>query len=297
VGGSGGYNPDLKPETSKSYNLGFIWSPTNKFDVTVDFWRIRRKNEIVLGSASDALKNEDRVPANVVRDTNPVNFITDASGNPIPGTGPLIMLYLPWQNRGLTDMRGADIEGHFRQNLGAYGSLTTTLRSTYTDTVYIQQFEGDPIHNVVGTVPYYYDWALSSGNITPRWKSTVSTNWRLGEHSVNLSWNYVGKISYMRKYEGAETYPESFCYYSPKSSNTIPLYLTYYPKCEVKEWVTFGLGYTYTGVKNWTMSLNIQNLLDAKAPYDPGYGAAGFNQTLHNPYGRYFSLSARYVFK
>jgi outer membrane receptor protein involved in Fe transport len=72
---------------------------------------------------------------------------------------------------------------------------------------------------------------------------------------------------------------------------------TYYPKCEVKEWVTFGLGYTYTGFKNWTMSLNIQNLLDEKAPYDPGYTASGFNETLHNPYGRYFNVSARYTFK
>jgi iron complex outermembrane receptor protein len=297
VGGSGGFNPDLKPETSKSTNLGLIWSPSSRFDMSLDFWRIRRKNEIVLGSASDALKNEDRVPGNVVRDTNPVNFITDASGNPIPGTGPLIMLYLPWQNRGLTDMRGVDIEGHFRQSLGQYGSLTTTLKSTYVSKLYIQQFEGDPVNNVVGAIPYYYDWALSSGTVTPRWKSNISTNWRYGDHSVNLSWNYVGPISYLRKYEGAQTYDQPFCYYSTKGSNTIPLYTTYYPKCEVKEWVTIGFGYTYTGFKNWTMSLNIQNLLDEKAPYDPGYSASGFNETLHNPYGRYFSLNARYTFK
>lgn len=45
------------------------------------------------------------------------------------------------------------------------------------------------------------------------------------------------------------------------------------------------------------MSLNIQNIFDEKAPYDPGYTASGYNETLHNPYGRYFSLSARYSFK
>ena len=66
---------------------------------------------------------------------------------------------------------------------------------------------------------------------------------------------------------------------------------------DVSSYTRFGLSTTYTGFKNWTMSLNIQNLLDTKAPYDPGYSAAGFNQTLHNPYGRYFSLAARYVFK
>jgi iron complex outermembrane receptor protein len=296
VGGAGGFNPNLKPETSKSYNLGFIWSPISKFDVTVDFYKIKRENEIVLGSASDALKNEDQVPGNVVRDTNPANFITGPNG-PIAGTGPLVMVYTPWQNRGMTELRGADIEAHLRNNLGQYGSLSTTLRSTYVDSLYIQQFAGDPVHNVVGSIPYYNDWALSSGNPTPRWKSSISTTWKLADHAVNLSWNYVGKISYLRKYDGAETYEQPFCYYSTKGSNTIPLYGTYYPKCEVKEWVTFGLGYTYTGFKNWTLNLNIQNLLDEKAPYDPGYTTSGFNETLHNPYGRYFNLSARYSFK
>jgi iron complex outermembrane receptor protein len=64
----------------------------------------------------------------------------------------------------------------------------------------------------------------------------------------------------------------------------------------VKEWVTVGLGYTYTGFKHWTVSGNIQNLFDAKAPYDPLYSATGYNQYLHNPYGRYFNVSARYTF-
>jgi iron complex outermembrane receptor protein len=297
VGGSGGFNPDLKPETSKSYNLGFIWSPTSKFDVTMDFYKIRRENEIVLGGAYDALKNEDRVPGNVVRDTNPVNFITDANGKPIPGTGPLIMLYLPWQNQGMTELRGVDIEGHLRNSLGQWGSLSTTLRSTYTGTYYIQTYPGDPVHNLVGTMPTIYDWALSSGSPIPRWKSSISSTWKLADHAVNMSVNYVGPISYMRHYDGDTTYDQPFCQYSSKGSNTIPLYLTFYPRCEIKEWVTVGLGYTYIGFKHWTLNMNIQNLFDEKAPYDPGNGTTtGYNDALHNAYGRYFSLSARYSF-
>jgi iron complex outermembrane receptor protein len=40
-------------------------------------------------------------------------------------------------------------------------------------------------------------------------------------------------------------------------------------------------------------------LLDTKAPYDPNYATAtgvGYNANLHNAYGRYFSVSARYTF-
>ncbi|WP_239700948.1 TonB-dependent receptor domain-containing protein [Massilia sp. 9096] len=296
VGGTGGFNPNLKPETSKSYNLGFIWSPSSKFDVTMDFWKIKRENEIVLGSAADALRNEDLMPANVVRDPNPVNFITDASGKPISGTGPLVMIYTPWMNQGMTELRGVDIEGHLRNNFGEWGSLSTTLRSTYTSKYYIQTHPGDPIHNVVGTIQNIYDWSLNSGTPIPRWKSSVSSTWKLADHAVNLSLNYVGPISYLRVYDGATTYPQPFCQYSPKGSNTIPLYTTFYPDCSIKEWVTVGLGYTYTGFKHWTLNANIQNLNDEKAPYDPGNTAVGYNESLHNPYGRYYSLSARYTF-
>jgi iron complex outermembrane receptor protein len=262
--------------------------------MTVDFYKVKRENEIVLGSSSDALKNEDSYPANVVRDTKPANFITDASGKPIPGTGPLLMIYEPWQNQGMTELRGADIEGHLRTSLGQYGTLNTTVRSDYTGTYLIQTHPGDPVHNVVGTVPYYYDWALSSGNLIPRWKSSVSTNWKMADHSVNLSVNYIGKISYTRQFDGATTYAQPYC---GIATTSIPLYQTYYPNCSIKEWVTVGAGYTYTGFKHWTLSLNIQNLFDEKAPYDPGNTATGFNDKLHNPYGRYFSVNARYSFK
>ena len=32
------------------------------------------------------------------------------------------------------------------------------------------------------------------------------------------------------------------------------------------------------------------------APYDPGYATTGYNEGLHNNYGRYFNFNARYTF-
>jgi iron complex outermembrane receptor protein len=304
IAGTGGFNPDLKPESSKSYNIGFIISPTSQYDFTADFYHIKRENEITLGSSSDALKNEDKVPQNVLRDTNPANFITDASGKPIPGTGPLLMVFTPWTNRGMTEMSGVDLEGRMRNKLGAFGSLSTTLRSTYTQSYKFQRVAGDPVNNVVASYPNYYDWFLSGGLAIPRWKSSISTTWKRDDHAVNLSVNYVGPISLLRVYDGNTKYPQPFCALgTKKSTDAAPdrdtsnlLYEQYYPQCGVKEWVTVGLGYTYTGFKHWTMNANIQNLFDEKAPYDPLYGSTGYNSALHNPYGRYFNVSARYVF-
>jgi iron complex outermembrane receptor protein len=302
IAGTGGYNPDLKPEESKTWNIGVIFSPTSSFDVTADFYHIVRTNEIVLGSSSEALKNEDRFPQNVTRSTT--NLLVDANGKPIPGTGSILMVALPWENQGKTEQSGVDVEAHYRMKLGTYGTLSHTLRTTYVHRYELQEHEGDPVHNLSGSYPYYSDWALSTGTAMPRWKGSFSSNWKRGEHSVTASVNYVGPVSLLRRYDADTTYAQPFCAFgtrkstdaAPDRNTSIPLYENYYPQCSVKEWVTFGLGYTYTGFKHWTLSGNIQNLFDEKAPYDPLYTASGFNQNLHNPYGRYFNFSARYIF-
>jgi iron complex outermembrane receptor protein len=302
IAGIGGFNPDLKPEESKTWNLGLIFSPTSSFDMTVDYFHIKRTNEIVLGSSSDALKNEDRFPQNVTRSNT--SLLLDASGKPIPGTGQLQMVATPWQNQGMTEEGGFDIEGHYRLKLGSYGTLSNTLRATYVQTYKIQQYPGDPVNNVAGTLPGFSDWLLSSGTVMPRWKSNWTTNWTRGDHNVTASVNYVGPVSMLRRFDGETTYAQPFCQFgkaqptdAAKDRDTSnQLYEVFYPKCSIKEWVTFGLGYTYTGFKHWTLSGNIQNLFDSKAPYDPNATVTGFNEDLHNPYGRYFNVSARYVF-
>ena len=129
--GTGGANPDLKPEEAKSYTFGILFSPTPNLDVGLDFYKIRKEGEVALGSASDALRDEDSNPALVVRDQNPVNFVTDAAGNPIPGTGPLLMVREPWLNRGSVEVRGVDIDVAWRRRLGDWGTFSAKLTSAY----------------------------------------------------------------------------------------------------------------------------------------------------------------------
>ncbi|WP_267873665.1 TonB-dependent receptor domain-containing protein [Massilia sp. Se16.2.3] len=39
-------NPALEPERSRSLNFGIIWDPLPRTSISVDFWQIKRKNEI-----------------------------------------------------------------------------------------------------------------------------------------------------------------------------------------------------------------------------------------------------------
>lgn len=144
-------------------------------------------------------------------------------------------------------------------------------------------------------MPNLYDWALSTGNAMPRWKGGISTTWTQVDNAVNLPVNDVGPISLQRVYDGVMKYAQSFCAYgtaqttdaAPDCNTSIPLYQSHYPDCAVKEWVTVGVNYTYKGFEHGNMRASIQNLFDTKAPY---------NADLHNAYGRYFKVSARYTF-
>jgi iron complex outermembrane receptor protein len=308
--GTGGANPDLKPETSKSYSFGILFSPNTTWDFGLDFYKIRKEGEVALGSAFDALRNEDQNPSLIVRDQNPANLLRDAAGNPIPGTGPLLAVREPWLNQGATEVRGVDVDVAFRKNLGSIGNFSAKLTSTYTHGYYLAQNPGDVERNVAGGSAGLADWALSSGIDIPRWKTNISASLSRGVHSFSANVNYTGPVSLRRKWDGATTYAMPFCHYAPVVNSTttarfpsasaaVPGYLAAYPDCSVKEWVRVGVGYTYTGIKNLSLTANIQNLFDEAAPYDPRYGAiggVGYNTRLHNPYGRYFSITAKYNF-
>jgi len=311
--GTGGANPDLRPETSKSYSFGILFSPTTNWDFGLDFFKIRKIDEVALGSEFEALRNEDTNPDLIIRDTNPANLLLDAQGRPIPGTGPLLAVRLPWTNQGAMETRGVDIDVAFRKNLGSMGNFSAKLTSTYTHGYYLAQHEGDVEHNLAGYSAGLVDWNLSSGYDVPRWKTNISASLTRGAHAFSANLNYTGPVSLRRKFDGDTTYAQPFCHYAPavnagtavnfpSASAAVPGYLAAFPDCSVKEWVRVGVGYTYTGIKNLALTLNIQNLFDEAAPFDPRYGAnngaplAGYNEGLHNPYGRYFSISAKYNF-
>ncbi|MES2106001.1 MAG: TonB-dependent receptor [Pseudomonadota bacterium] len=300
--GTGGANPNLKPETSKSYTFGVILSPTKNFDVALDWYKVRKEGEVILSDAQFIIDHEATHPGSVLRDQNQANWLRDASGNLIPNSGPILAVQEPWINQGATETSGLDIDLKYRSNLGEYGTLTTGLSGTYIFTYKRAENLGDPEANVAGANGGISDWATSGGDI-PRVKARFSANWTKDEHNVYGAVNFVSGISLMRRTDGTDTYPVSYCHYGKGQPATayslggLPNYSTYFQNCAVSSWTTVDLGYRYTGIKNLTLGLAIANLFDTKAPYDPRAYVLGYNDSLHNNTGRYFTLSANYKFK
>jgi len=319
VSGQGGANPALRPETAYSSSFGLVISPTQGVDFVLGYFKIRKNGEVALGSAQDVIDHPDRYPpGSLVRDTNPALLL-----NGQPGTGPLLTVATPWSNQGSTMVSGIDFEAKtVTKIMDGAAKWTNSLNGTYTTKYERIERPGYPANNLVGTRGGLWDWATSAGDI-PRTKFRFTSALETGPHTLIGGVNYVSGISFIRKEEGQpdgtmKTYSGRTCHYGnvtdpadlalglasrvqvgqvPTATNGRDLYLNRYPGCAMSSWMTFDVGYTYTGFKDLTLSFNIQNFLNEQAPYDPGATYLGYNTGLHNPYGRYFTVSASYKFR
>ena len=312
VSGVGTSNPALTPEKSNSASLGFIFSPVKGFDVVFDIYKIKKVGEVALGSAQDVIdKPQNYPPSALTRDTNPSLLL-----NGLAGTGPLLAVSLPWTNQGSTEVSGIDYE--FKGEFTADGfRITPSLRGSYALSYRRAEAPTYPTFNVAGTNGGISDFATSVGDI-PRTKLRAGVGFEKGNHQFTGAMNYVSGISYRRENDSSFNPPRNYsgntCQYggpafesmtgrnvlgvAPTATNGRDLYINRYPDCRMASWTTLDVGYTYSGIKNLTLSVNIANLGDETAPYAPNATISnGYNTGLHNGTGRYFSLSANYKFR
>jgi iron complex outermembrane receptor protein len=292
-------NANLKNEESKSWSFGTILAPTKNLDILVDYYNIRKDNETALLSATYVVSHPELFPGLALRDNN---NLVDASGNVIPNSGQLLAINRTFVNQGSTMTSGLDFEVNHRMNLGENGRLSTRFNYNYTLRYKRIERPGEIAHDLVGTNGGLSDWATSVGDI-PRHRFNLATTWSRDVHSVTVSADYVSSVSLLRRYDNDVTYALPYCQYGSGQPSTayqlsgLPKFSNYSKDCNVDEWLTFNLAYSYTGFKDWTLSANVKNIFDTAAPYDPRYPNEGYNSQLHNGMGRYFRLSASYKFK
>lgn len=313
VSGVGTSNPELTPEKSRSASIGLIFSPSKRFEVLIDYYKIRKEGEVALGSAQDVIDKPSKYPPTALtRDNNPALLL-----NGVPGTGPLLAVSLPWSNQGSTEVSGIDFEVKGKlEPVNGY-SVSPYIRGSYALTYLREEEPGYATFNVVGTNGGIADWATSVGDI-PRLKMKLGASVAKDEHQWSGAMNYTGGISYIRRYDGSLTPPAVYsgttCHYggpnndavtgrsvlgvAPTATNGRDLYINRYPDCAMQPWITFDLGYSYSGIKNLDLGVFVSNIFDRKAPYAPNATVSqGYNSGLHSNTGRYFSFSASYKFK
>ena len=294
----------VKPEKAKSYSLGIIYEPIVGTSATVDFYRIKRTDEIVQADPAAILGSApaNSTPSSKVPGLQPNSFIY------YDDTGALAAVSGPYANAASTKTNGVDVELRHRINFGEAGKLTGQLFWTHVNSFKRALADGTSFEYSGTHGPI----VLSSGVGTPKDKATFSLTFESGPWTVSGALNYVGPLSLI-DHKNQQLFDNGDGTFTPDDgiglvfdTNGTQNCGVYYPngqagKCKLPSFTTFDLFSKWSPSKKWDVNFSVQNVFDRKAPFDPylvsSYGI-NYNQAFHQAgaVGRFFTLGAKYSF-
>lgn len=258
-------NPDLDPEESESYNFGFVWQPSGSFNLAVDYWDLTQKNKI------------DEVPFGFLYQQfcNVQTSTVCIRQAPLPGDtlGELTSIAASFINIGEQSASGVDLELNYTREVG---SATVALGLNYSHLLDFERIE----LNSAAT-------ALVSRDLTgeyeyPEDRAVFTSSWTIGDWGINTALNYVGSF---------EDRPDND-FDGVLDFDTVKTR-------KVDSMVTANLQLAYHGIKNTTLMLGVDNVLDEEPPFAVGDGDSdlyGYVQSQHDPRGRFIYGKATYRF-
>ena len=262
-------NKNIKPEKSKSATLGFVLEPVPGSSLSLDWYRIERRNEILSADANAILSNPGAYPgANIVRDEPDTEFPN------LPGR--VLAVSAPYQNGAKTTTSGYDLDMSHRMAIPG-GRLTANLVLTYVNSFKRTQPSGDVLE-YVGT---HGPTSLSGNAGTPRTRGSFRLSYEAGALTTTGIVNYVSGMRGIESAGGECLNPDN--YHNPA-------------ECRIPSFTWFDVTGSYRISRQLEVYGAIRNLFDRLPPYDPQtYGAVNYNPTYHlaGAVGRFFTLGAR----
>jgi iron complex outermembrane receptor protein len=277
-------NPDLEPEESTQWTIGFVLEPVPQFSFGMDYWWIKIKN-VIVNPPEGPLFN-DMIAAEAAGTL--VRFTPGSSGCPPsaqPGGIPCPVNFgnLDYQNLTRLTTSGIDVNTSYRFPETAFGKLTFALQGTY----YIQwdqQAQGEGVQHLIGQAGGGVAATVISTGATgafPRWKHSLLLGWNYGPWSANLNQTYVHG------------------YEEPCDNPRNGVVCASAPTRRVGSWSVWGLNGSYTGLKNWTFTVGVKNLFDTDPPYSRQGQSfqIGYDPAIADPTGRFWYGAVKYAFR
>lgn len=155
-------NPELRPETSSSQTLGVVWAPRQHFQLSLDYFRISRHDEILPISAAD---DASAFPRSLVRNAS----------------GQLVGINDYYGNVGDSDMRGFEADVRYQWQTRSLGQFGVRGSAYFLDRLERTRFPGAP------TLDH-------AGYRVSRHSLLGATDWSIGKWTHTLHWRRVGSM-------------------------------------------------------------------------------------------------------
>jgi iron complex outermembrane recepter protein len=270
----GGGNPDLTPEIAKTFTAGMVFKPNflPRFVASVDYYDIKIKDALVQLSAIQILQDCENsggaspVCANITR---PLPFSDHSPANA------LTSVFVGQINAAELETSGLDFEVTYSMPTDLIwpgGNLDFRLLANYVDKFVTQQFASVAPVETAG----YRDPAPGFVPL-PKWRGTLSANYRNGPFSVYAQERMVGSLKWGR----------TFVY----AANRIPA--TYYTDLTA----TYSLPVEGGKVDTFLTVSNLWNQQPRVVP-ETGFPGVGYPTILqlYDVIGRYYTVGARFRF-
>lgn len=259
-------NPNLKPETSTSYTVGFIVTPVKPLKVSIDYWDIKVRRDIIpayeavnLGvSSQSALFPILRGPSVVLAQVTAVNSVTGAYTTAPASTPVGLLAYqaFPYLNATQTQVNGLDLDLASHVDIGAAGGLSASLNYTHMFHYYLSSPLG-VITDLAGT---HGPIGVSGDTGNPKDRAVLTLGWERGPWNVTATVNYTGAFNLTDPSIGLYTCGEAIVSsgkWSPLTGYTGPASF-----CNVDRFVDVNLFTEYSFSKHFAVHGAVLNLFD-----------------------------------
>ncbi|MBB6366265.1 outer membrane receptor protein involved in Fe transport [Xanthomonas sacchari] len=264
-------NLELKPETSRAWTAGLVWSPLQGLDLSVDYFAIDLRDQVEDLSADRALRDEAdcrlgrRPLASPACQQSVSRVVRTADGR-------LYAVALGPMNLARTTTSGVDALLHGQRET-RFGTFDASLAYTWVREYRTQLYAGEPMQDA---------FAVNSRVDMPRTKASASLTWSRQAWSATLHAQRLGRLPSWASSTG-----------------------TYDPSSGLPAWI--GASYRVNASVECqldarsTLSLGATNLFDAMPPRDrsavvyPFYDLSWFDtvgRQLFMQYNRRFGAAA-----
>jgi outer membrane receptor for ferrienterochelin and colicin len=231
-------NPNLDPQTSKNYNLGFTMKPWDNWSLDVDYWHFTFDGQI-------SLQNAVELAANPVTALDATKVIRSTSAGTViwngVNVGQIVGFNVNYINNASLKSAGFDFGVNNTQELGDFGMLRSSLLASYQDKYELNGRDISQSRNA----------RTAGGSFSVPWRATLRNVWSMGNHSLQSLLRYTDE------------------YYNDQAPNAGTT-----AKAHIEKYFTWDLSYSYElgerfGLKSSQIAIGANNVLDKAGPYVP----------------------------
>lgn len=275
-----GGNPNLNPETAKTYTVGAVWQPSATTLATVDYWSY---------NVEDTIGNVDpsSILTNCVNDGILCQFVVrGANGNLwLPNSGYISSLNT---NLGSIKTAGMDFTFNWSQPVQGWGSFGVNFVGTWLQKYVVEQIPGLGNYDCAGL------YGVTCGTPYPTWRHRLQGVWNTPWWGINaaLTWRYIDSVSV----DKADSNPQLSGTYSPLDASI-----------GAQSYFDLALQWNYD--KTWQFRFGSNNIFDKDPPVvsstlgafanvsgPSNFGNGNTFPQVYDPLGRtlFFNVTAKF---